>query len=93
MVTGYCCGRAKWLCFNMVLLFRGVGTAPAGTAMAVPLFHKKINYSEKKQLGAIPAASSTQVSRRTRSSGSSSIDTHEQTPVRARLRNVYVTYL
>ena len=59
-------------------------------AMAVPLFHKKI--FRKLQLGAIPAArfSSTQVSRRTKLSGSSSIDTHEQTPVRARVRNVYV---
>ena len=62
----------------------------AGTAMAVPLFHKKSYYSENCSWVLFLLRSSTQVSRRTRSSGSSSIDTHEQTPVRARVSNVYV---
>ena len=36
-------------------IVRGVRTTAAGTAMAVPLFHKKIILFRKLQLGAIPA--------------------------------------
>ena len=62
-----------------VCVYRGVGTTAAGTAMAVPLFHKK---SIIQKTGCY---SCCEVRLR-----SAKQDTHEQMPVRARVYNVYV---